>query len=301
MIIAEELELPLEKVQRHAGRRSARAALQPAHRRLEHHASRCTRRSGSPPRSPSARCWRPRPSCSAYDGRARSSPRAASITAPDGRAGTYAELAPLAAARTTTGRSRSSSKPTSAARGHRHAARTAIDALRRRSPARKQFTMDLEVPGALPTMVCRPPTLNGTPRRCATCRRSWRCRASPTSSLVDTGVAVRAADLRPVHRRRPRDAASSGTPGPVEGESDDTSWPSSRRRAAAGACPRCRCSPRPSTRVSTFLFRSNAALETNSAIADVRADRAEIWAGLKSPIVAQQNDRQGARPAAARR
>src|SRR5262249_13666705 len=27
---------------------------------------------------------------------------------------------------------------------------------------RKQFALDLDVPGALPTMVCRPPTINGT-------------------------------------------------------------------------------------------------------------------------------------------
>ena len=26
----------------------------------------------------------------------------------------------------------------------------------------KQFAMDLDVAGALPTMVCRPPTINGT-------------------------------------------------------------------------------------------------------------------------------------------
>jgi isoquinoline 1-oxidoreductase beta subunit len=39
----------------------------------------------------------------------------------------------------------------------------------------------------------------------------------------------------------------------------------------------------------TFYFRSNSPLEPNCAIADVRADRAEIWAGLKSPIVAQQD------------
>lgn len=36
-----------------------------------------------------------------------------------------------------------------------------------------------------------------------------------------------------------------------------------------------------------FAFASHAPLETNSAVADVRADRAEIWSGLKSPIVAQ--------------
>ena len=30
---------------------------------------------------------------------------------------------------------------------------------------RKQYATDLQVPGALPTMVCRAPTLNGTPKR----------------------------------------------------------------------------------------------------------------------------------------
>lgn len=31
-----------------------------------------------------------------------------------------------------------------------------------RGAVSKQFAMDLEVPGALPTMLCRPPTINGT-------------------------------------------------------------------------------------------------------------------------------------------
>jgi isoquinoline 1-oxidoreductase beta subunit len=37
----------------------------------------------------------------------------------------------------------------------------------------------------------------------------------------------------------------------------------------------------------TFMFRSSAALETNCSIADVRTERATVWARLKSPIVAQ--------------
>ncbi len=37
------------------------------------------------------------------------------------------------------------------------------------------------------------------------------------------------------------------------------------------------------------MFRSSAALEPYAAIADVRADRAEVWAGLKAPIVAQED------------
>jgi isoquinoline 1-oxidoreductase beta subunit len=37
-----------------------------------------------------------------------------------------------------------------------------------------------------------------------------------------------------------------------------------------------------------FAFASHAPMETNSAIADVRGDRAEIWSSVKSPIVAKQ-------------
>lgn len=57
---------------------------------------------------------------------------------------------------------------------------------------RKKFTLDLHVPDALPTMVCRPPTLNGSPK-------SVRNRATVLAmpgvtdvAMVDTGVAVRA-------------------------------------------------------------------------------------------------------------
>uniref|UniRef100_UPI0005560BD7 molybdopterin cofactor-binding domain-containing protein n=1 Tax=Glycomyces sp. NRRL B-16210 TaxID=1463821 RepID=UPI0005560BD7 len=37
-----------------------------------------------------------------------------------------------------------------------------------------------------------------------------------------------------------------------------------------------------------FAFVSHAPMETNCAVADVTDDRAEIWSGLKSPIVARQ-------------
>ena len=113
------------------------------------------------------------------------------------------------------------------------------------------------------------------------------------------------------HRRRrarPRRSGSastpsarcevSGTPAPVEGESDDDdARRSSRRPSCRSRCRRCRSWPRPSRRVHLH-FRSNTALEPNCAVADVRPDRAEIWAGLKSPIVAQADDRREARPAA---
>src|SRR5436190_856276 len=38
----------------------------------------------------------------------------------------------------------------------------------------------------------------------------------------------------------------------------------------------------------TFNFRPGDPLETNCAVADVRADRAEVWSSLKSPIWARE-------------
>ena len=64
--------------------------------------------------------------------------------------------------------------------------------------------MDLAVPNALPTMVCRAADAERHPRgRSATRPRSRRCRASPTSRWSTRCRRARQ-DLRSVHRRRPR-------------------------------------------------------------------------------------------------
>ena len=55
---------------------------------------------------------------------------------------------------------------------------------------KKKFAMDLDIPGALPTMVCRAPDLNGTPKRI---RNRARIRAMP-------GVTHVAADLTDLAR-----------------------------------------------------------------------------------------------------
>ena len=62
--------------------------------------------------------------------------------------------------------------------------------------------------------------------------------------------------------------------GPVAGrDRRDHPAPSCGRRSCR--CRRCRANPlaRPSSGDFTFYFRSNSAMDTNSAIADVRADR----------------------------
>ncbi len=74
----------------------------------------------------------------------------------------------------------------------------------------KQFVMDLKVPNALPTMVCRPPTFKGTvasvaePGRDSHDARRHRRRGDP-----DRGRGA-CAHLRPVHRRRARTQGGLG-------------------------------------------------------------------------------------------
>jgi isoquinoline 1-oxidoreductase beta subunit len=151
----------------------------------------------------------------------------------------------------------------------------------------KDFTTDLAVPDALPTMVCRAPTLNGTP---VSVRNQAQVEAMPGVThvaRVSTGVAVRAATFgQCIDAVRALDVAWKA--GPVAGESDATIL--RKVRAAQLPMPKLPDTPLAQT-VSgdfTFWFRSNSAMDTNSAIADVRPDGATIWSGLKSPIVAQQ-------------
>ncbi|MFC4068574.1 molybdopterin cofactor-binding domain-containing protein [Actinoplanes subglobosus] len=149
---------------------------------------------------------------------------------------------------------------------------------------RKRFTMDLAVPDAWPTMLCRPPTINGRPGPVANLARVLAMPGVSDVVTISTGVAVRARTFgQCIDAVRALEV--SWKPGTAEGQSDDTVL----RQLAGAELP---LGPRPITPFVegrfTFHFRSNSALETNCAIADVRPDRAEIWSALKSPIVAQQ-------------
>ncbi|KAF4406863.1 molybdopterin cofactor-binding domain-containing protein [Streptomyces lycii] len=149
---------------------------------------------------------------------------------------------------------------------------------------RKKFAMDLDVPGAEPTMVCRPPTING---KVGAVANPDEVRAMPGVSdvvVISTGVAVRAKTFGQCIDAV-RALRVSWKPGTAEGKSDETVL----RELRAAEPPLGLPSPARSVEGEfTFHFRSNSALEPNCAIADVRSDRAEIWAALKSPIVAQQ-------------
>jgi isoquinoline 1-oxidoreductase subunit beta len=149
---------------------------------------------------------------------------------------------------------------------------------------RKKFVTDLQVPGALPTVICRAPDLNGTPKRVRNLDEVRDMPGVTDVELVSTGVAVRA---------RTFGQAIDGVnalhvdwkPGTVAGEDDASILATLKAAELPMAVP-----PGIGETIDhafTFYFTSGSALETNSAIADVRRDRAEIWSPLKNPIAAQ--------------
>ena len=209
--------------------------------------------------------------------------KAGVVSAPDGSSVTYGELATVAA-RSTTEEVTVELAPTSSF-SVIGTPRNRIDALEAVT-GRKEFTLDLDVPDALPTMVCRPPTLNGSPRGIRN-RESVLAMSGVTDvAAVDTGVAVRAHTFgQCIDAVRALDV--DWAPGPVEGESDETILARLRKAELPLAVPKVPLLASTVEARFTFMFRSSAALEPNCAIADVRSDHATVWAGLKSPIVAQ--------------
>lgn len=149
-----------------------------------------------------------------------------------------------------------------------------------------QYTLDLDVaPGAVPTMVRRPPTINGTVRRINN-RAAVRAMPGVLGLVtVPTGVAVLAETFgQALDAKDALDVTWNG--GTVDGENNETIKSKLRAATLPFLVP-----PLLSLTVDAefdFATTSHAPLESNSAIADVRSDRAEIWSALKTPIVAQQ-------------
>lgn len=163
-------------------------------------------------------------------------------------------------------------------------ARRRVDALEAVT-GRKKFAMDVRVPDALPAMVCRPPTINGTVR---SVRNLDAVRAMPGITdvvRVPTGVAVRGRTFGQCIDAV-RALQVDWGPGTAENASDDSIRAELRR--AELPLPGLDLLTKSVDARFTFHFASNSALETNCAVADVREDSAEIWASLKAPIVAQE-------------
>ncbi|WFG43595.1 molybdopterin cofactor-binding domain-containing protein [Pseudonocardia alni] len=151
---------------------------------------------------------------------------------------------------------------------------------------RKQFIADMKIPDALPTVICRGPNLNCAPVSVA---NADEVRSMPgVTDVVEcaTGVAVRAHTYG-----QAVDGANAlrvrWDAGTVEGENDESVLQKVRAAELPLAVPSV-----PGETVEgdfTFYFRSSSALETNTAIADVRDGRCEIWTSLKLPITVQHD------------
>lgn len=111
---------------------------------------------------------------------------------------------------------------------------------------RKQFAMDLSVPGALPTMVCRPPTINGTVRSVQNLAAVQAMPGITDVVTVATGVAVRGQTFGQCIDAV-RALQVTWGPGTAEGASDATVLQELLAAELPLVIPPCRCSPRRST------------------------------------------------------
>ena len=156
---------------------------------------------------------------------------------------------------------------------------------------RKQFAMDLDVPGAMPTMVCRPPTINGTALAVKNLAQVKSMPGVtdvaiiPHTSYVPGGVAVRAATFgQCIDAIRALRVVWGG--GSVDGKSDQSVL-ADLKKAELPLTPALPLG-KSIDQSFTFYFRPGDPLETNCAVADVRGGKAEVWASLKSPIWARE-------------
>lgn len=181
---------------------------------------------------------------------------------------------------------------------------------------RKNYTMDLDVPDALPTMIARPPTIKGTVESVNNLDQvrgmpgvtdvvEISTDAEPGRGTTSSAVAVRARTFgQCIDAVNALDITWGG--GNVDDESDETILEQLRAADAPANLP----SPTPLDEVGgvvplatdalgdvgpveaieqefVFYWRSNAAMEPNVAIADVRDGEAEVWTPSQIPIVTQ--------------
>jgi isoquinoline 1-oxidoreductase beta subunit len=148
---------------------------------------------------------------------------------------------------------------------------------------RAKYTHDLDIPGAKPTVVARPPTIKGTVRSVDD-SAARRMPGVLAVTRIPTGVAVTAETFD--QAQKARDALRiSWHPGPVAGLSDVDIR--ARLRAAAPPFVLPPLGALTVDGVFDFAFVNHAPMEVMGAVADVRADRAEVWMRAKSPIPAQ--------------
>ena len=152
---------------------------------------------------------------------------------------------------------------------------------------KKVFAMDLEVPGAMPTMICRPPTLKGTVKTVNNQAAVLKMPGILNVGVIPTGVAVRGRTFgQCIDAVRALDVTWAA------GSEDGRSETDIKAELAKAELPMTTSALGLLTHKAeltiTSAFASNSPLETGSAVANVTATSAEVWSSLKAPIVAQQ-------------
>jgi isoquinoline 1-oxidoreductase beta subunit len=152
---------------------------------------------------------------------------------------------------------------------------------------KKTFAMDMSVPNALPTMVCRAPSIKGTPKSVQNAAEVKAMPGITDVAMISTGVAVRGETFGQCIDAV-RALQVTWNKGTEDASSDATILAALKRAELPMVLPKLPLLTKSIDATFTFRFASNTALEPNCAIADVRKDGAEIWAGMKSPLVAQK-------------
>jgi isoquinoline 1-oxidoreductase beta subunit len=205
------------------------------------------------------------------------------VSAPDGRSVTYGQLTQKAASRTT--------EPVVATPKNPSQYRiigTPQPQLANRAivTGQQQYAVDLDIPGAMPTMVRRAPTIKG---ELVACHNLAEIEAMPgivAAAALPFGVAVVGQTFGQVIDAV--DAVDAVfTPGPVADESNATVR---QKLVDAPVEPFLPTVPLARTLEleADWAPVNHAPMGTNMAVADVRSDSATIWAPLQTPIAALQ-------------
>ena len=212
------------------------------------------------------------------------------VIAPDGRTATYASLTVLAS--TLPAPTGVVPKPSSQYKVIGKAA-ARLDA-RDIVTGKKKFTMDQAVPNAKPTMLRMPSQIRGTVvsvnnlNTVAGMPGVIAVVVVPGGGTIvpnPPGVAVMAETFGQAYAAANALDITWGD-GPLKGQSDATIQATLKAAIAPLALP-----PLGALTVEgefQFAAATHCPIEVECAIADVRADRAEIWAGLQTPIITQQ-------------
>jgi isoquinoline 1-oxidoreductase subunit beta len=206
--------------------------------------------------------------------------RDTAVWAPDGRSATYGSLTE-AAAQVDQPAVATDPKPSSEYKLIGNAT-TRIDARSIVIGAAK-YALDVDVPGALPTVVIRPPTLKGTVQA-YDASAALNLPGVVAVTELPSGVAVSANTFDQALKARSAVQVTWGA-GTVDGVSDADI----ESRLTAAIPPMTPAPPLTQKLDATFSFAfvNHAPMEVGSAVADVRSDSAEIWVASKSPTGAQ--------------